>query len=72
MRRPAWLVRMIEKLIGDGFRTFVEIGPGSVLRDSILSTARMLEIPVTVVVPLQEDRPETIALDEALSALSRR
>ena len=37
MRRPAWLVRMIEKLIGDGFRTFVEIGPGSVLRDSILS-----------------------------------
>jgi acyl transferase domain-containing protein len=70
MRRPARFVAMIERMIRDGVRTFVEVGPGSVLRDAITATARGLDVPVDVVVTLQEDTPEALALSRAVAALS--
>jgi acyl transferase domain-containing protein len=52
--QPVRLVGMIRQLLDDGFRTFIEIGPWPMLRESVLSTARLLDVPVTVVSPSGE------------------
>jgi acyl transferase domain-containing protein len=62
---------MIERMIRDGVRTFVEVGTGSVLRDAITATARGLDVPVEVVVTLQEDTPEALALSRAVTAVRK-
>jgi acyl transferase domain-containing protein len=67
--KPARLVSMIRQLLDDGFRTFIEIGPGPMLRESVLTTARPLDVPVTVISPGDEPS-RSWALDHIHAALS--
>jgi acyl transferase domain-containing protein len=68
VRQPARLVSMIRRLLEDGFRTFIEIGPGPMLRESVVTTARLLDIPVSVV--SSSDEPSRAwALDHIHAAL---
>lgn len=71
MSEPASLAAMAARLVDDGYRAFVEIGPHPVLEDSIHEIARARGVAVDVIPAMRKDADEREVLAACLRRIAR-
>ncbi|MGH8479084.1 MAG: SDR family NAD(P)-dependent oxidoreductase [Gammaproteobacteria bacterium] len=69
VRQAVLFAHATEALIGDGYRTFLEIGPHPVLSTSIKQCLAKRGVPGHVIPSLRRERPEHKAVFEAIGTL---
>lgn len=69
VREPVFFAQAIEQMIGDGYRTFVELSPHPVLARSLRESLEAAEQEGTIVASLHRRQPQQQQMLEALGAL---